>query len=126
MADTAAGLSDTTNRLVDEYYARWGSGDPDRLRDILTDDFQFRGPMDRADGPDAFIEVIRRNAPAFGAVSFADVRRIVDGPRAVNLYTFQVGPASIPMAEAFETRGDRLSRVDLYFDPSGLRGPGGG
>jgi hypothetical protein len=30
------------------------------------------------------------------------------------------------MAEAFEIQGDRISRVDLYFDPSGLRGPAGG
>jgi ketosteroid isomerase-like protein len=121
-----AGMTETTNRLVDEYYARWASGDPDRLRAILTDDFQFRGPMDQAQGPDAFIEVVRRNAPAFGAVSFADVRRVVDGARAVNLYTFVAGPASVPMAEAFETRGDRIARVDLYFDPSGLQGPSGG
>jgi hypothetical protein len=36
----------------------------------------------------------------------------------VNLYTFEAGPARIPMAEAFEVRGDRISRIDLYFDPS--------
>jgi hypothetical protein len=118
--------SDTTNRLVDEYYTRWGSGNPDQLREILSDDFQFRGPIDRANGPDEFIAVIRRNAPAFGAVAFSDVRRVVDGPRAVNMYTFEVGPARIPMAEAFEIQGDRISRVDLYFDPSGLRRPAGG
>jgi len=74
-------MADTTNRLVDEYYARWGSGDFDRLGEILSDDFQFRGAMDRADGRDAFIALIRRNAPAFGSVGFEDVRRVVDGPQ---------------------------------------------
>lgn len=117
MTDTTP-LADTTNRLVDEYYARWGSGDLDRLTEILTDDFRFSGPMDHADGADAFVALIRRNAPAFGTVGFADVRRVVDGSHAVNLYVFEAGPARVPMAEAFETRDDRIARIDLYFDPT--------
>jgi hypothetical protein len=74
--------------------------------------------MGKASGPAAFVAQIRQNAQMFGDVRFADVRRIVDGQRAVNLYTFEAGPARIPMAEAFEVRGDRISRIDLYFDPS--------
>jgi len=119
-------MSDATTRLVDAYYAAWGSGDFDGLGRILTDDFEFRGAIDRADGPAAFVELIRRNAPTFGDVGFADVRRVVDGPRAVSLYTFQVGQARVPMAEAFEVRGDRIARIDLYFDPAQLMAAGGG
>lgn len=118
-------MDDTTNRLVDAYYAAWGSGDFQTLRHLLTDDFRFRGALDQADGPAAFIDTIRRNAPMFGDVRFSDVRRVVDGSRAVNLYTFEVGPASVPMAEAFEVRGDRIARIDLYFDPARLVPSGG-
>ncbi len=118
-------MHDTTNRLVDSYYAAWGKGDFETFRDLLTDDFQFRGALDSADGPGAFIDIIRRNAPMFGEVRFSDMRRVVEGGRAVNLYTFEVGPASVPMAEAFEIRGDRIARIDLYFDPARLI-PGGG
>lgn len=116
-------MSDATTRLVDAYYTYWGSGEFDRLRAILADDFAFRGAIDSADGPDAFVELIQRNAPMFGAVSFDDVRRVVDGTRAVNLYTFVAGPARVPMAEAFEVRDDRISRIDLYFDPAGFAPP---
>jgi ketosteroid isomerase-like protein len=115
-------MADTTSRLVDAYYARWGQGDFDGLAEILTDDFQFSGAMDRAEGPAAFVELIRRNAPMFGAVAFADVRRVIDGTRAVSLYTFEAGPARVPMAEAFEVRGDRIARIDLYFDPARFSG----
>ena len=113
-------MTDLTNRLVDAYYGAWGSRNFGQFDTILTADFQFRGALDRADGPTAFIELIKRNAPMFGEVKFTDVRRIVDGQRAVNLYTFEVGPARVPMAEAFEIRGDRIARIDLYFDPAGL------
>lgn len=113
-------MTDETNRLVDAYYERWGSGTFDAFGDILTADFRFRGPLGRADGPSDFVAMIRRNAPMFGAVTFADVRRVVDGPRAVSLYTFEVGQARVPMAEAFEVRDDRIARVDLYFDPAQL------
>jgi hypothetical protein len=115
-----------TDRLVDAYYEHWGRGEFDRLRDILSDDFRFRGAMDHADDPAAFIDLIQRNAPAFGEVAFSDVRRVVDGARAVNLYTFHAGPIGVPMAEAFEVRDDRISRIDLYFDPTMFRQPDGG
>jgi ketosteroid isomerase-like protein len=78
-------MSDTTNRLVDTYYDSWGKGDFDGLAGILADDFVFRGALDRADGPAAFVALIRRNAPLFGDVRFDDVRRVVDGTRAVSL-----------------------------------------
>ncbi len=117
-------MSDATNHLMDAYYDAWGSGQFERFHEILTDDFAFRGAMDRADGPAAFVELIRRNAPMFGEVRFADVRRVVDGPRAVNLYIFEVGQARVPMAEAFELRGDRIARIDLYFDPATLMAAG--
>jgi ketosteroid isomerase-like protein len=119
-------MADATTRLVDDYYDTWGSGEFDRFGEILTDDFVFRGAMDQADGPAAFIALIKRNAPMFGDVQFGDVRRIVDGRRAVNLYTFGVGKARVPMAEAFEVRGDRISRIDLYFDPAQFAAAGGG
>ena len=111
-------MVDETARVVDDYYGAWGSGDFDGVGALLTDDFRFRGPMGDADGRDAFVAQIRRNAPAFGDVRFADVRRVVEGERAVSLYTFEAGPARVPMAEAFEVRGDHIARIDLYFDPS--------
>ena len=119
-------MTNVTDRLVDAYYENWGRGDFDRLRDILSDDFRFRGALDRADGPDAFIALIKQNAPSFGQVAFSDIRRIVDGDRAVNLYDFHAGPVSVPMAEAFEVRADRISRIDLYFDPARFRPADGG
>ena len=117
-------MSDTTTHLVDAYYARWGQGDFAGLAEILADDFQFRGAMDRADGPAAFIDLIKRNAPMFGDVNFADFRRVVDGSRAVSLYTFEAGSARVPMAEAFEIRDDRIARIELYFDPARFSGAG--
>jgi ketosteroid isomerase-like protein len=117
-------MADDTHRVVDAYYAAWGSGDFDTVGALLTDDFRFRGPMGDADGPAPFLDQIRRNASMFGDVRFSEVRRMVDGQRAVNLYTFEAGPARVPMAEAFEVRGDRIARIDLYFDPSPFAAPG--
>jgi uncharacterized protein YndB with AHSA1/START domain/ketosteroid isomerase-like protein len=113
-------VDDTTNRLVDAYYTAWGNGDFEVFRRLLTDDFRFRGALDSADGPESFIQLIQRNAPMFGEVRFTDVRRVIDGARAVNMYSFEVGPATVPMAEAFEVRGDQIARIDLYFDPARL------
>ena len=58
-------MDDTTNRLVDAYYATWGSGDFHTFRDLLTDDFRFRGALDSSDGPGSFIQLIQRNASMF-------------------------------------------------------------
>jgi ketosteroid isomerase-like protein len=115
-------VADTTTELIDAYYRHWGRGDFAALRGILAEDFVFRGPMDRADGPAAFIELIQRNASMFGEAQFEDVRRVIDGARAVSLYSFVAGEARVPMAEAFEVQGNKLSGVDLYFDPSPFRG----
>jgi ketosteroid isomerase-like protein len=112
-----------TNRLVDGYYAKWGAGDFEGLAGLLTEDFAFRGAMDSADGPAGFVALIRRNAPAFQGARFANVRRVVDADRAVSLYDFELGELSVPMAEAFEVRDDRIARVDLYFDPAHFAPP---
>jgi len=117
-------MTDATNHLVDGYYATWGAGDFDGLAALLADDFKFRGALDSADGPAAFIALIQRNAPAFDGARFVEVRRVVDGDRAVSLYRFELGGASVPMAEAFEVRGGRIARVDLYFDPARFALPG--
>ena len=120
-------MTESTATAVDAYYDRWGRGDFEGLRRLLTEDFAFRGPLDRADGPDAFIALIRRNAPGFSGAAFSDVRRVVDGDRAVSLYQFELGQARVPMAEAFEVRDAHIARVDLYFDPAALRPqPGSG
>ena len=116
-------MTESTAAAVDAYYARWGAGDFDGLRRLLTDDFTFRGPLDRADGPDAFVELIRRNAAGFEGAAFSDIRRVVDGDHAVSLYLFALGEARVPMAEAFEVRDAQIARVDLYFDPASLRPP---
>ena len=108
---------------MDAYYAAWGHREPDRVGELLMEDFRFQGPTGDAAGPAAFVAQIRQNAQMFGDVRFANVRRVVDGQRAVNLYTFEAGAARIPMAEAFEVRGDRISRIDLYFDPSPFIAP---
>lgn len=114
-------MTQPTAAAVDAYYDRWGSGDFEGLRRLLTEDFTFRGPLDHADSPDAFIDLIRRNAPAFSGAVFSDIRRVVDGDRAVSLYQFKLGEARVPMAEAFEVRDAHVARVELYFDPSALR-----
>jgi ketosteroid isomerase-like protein len=119
-------MTESTAAAVDAYYARWRAGDFDALRRLLTADFAFRGPMDRADGPAAFIDLISRNASAFSGATFSDVRRVVDGDRAVSLYTFELGGARVPMAEAFEVRNSQIARVDLFFDPAQLRPPTSG
>jgi ketosteroid isomerase-like protein len=114
-------MTQSTAAAVDAYYERWGRGDFEALRQLLTEDFTFRGPLDRAESPDAFIDLIRRNAPAFSGVVFSDIHRVVDGDRAVSLYQFVLGEARVPMAEAFEVRDAHIARVDLYFDPAALR-----
>lgn len=68
-----------------------------------------------------FVELIRRNASAFSGAAFSDVRRLVDGDRAVCLYQFELGGTRVPMAKAFEVRDAHIARVDLYFDPAALR-----
>lgn len=113
-------MTESTAAVVNACYARWGR-DLQQLRHLLTDDFCFRGPMDRADGPDEFVELIRRTASAFSGAAFSDVRRLVDGDHAVCLYQFELGGTRVPMAEAFEVRDAHIARVDLYFDPAALR-----
>lgn len=77
--------------------------------------------LSRADGADDFVALIRRNAVAFAGAAFFDVRRVIDGDRAVCLYEFELGGVRVPMAEAFEVRDGQVARVNLYFDPTLLR-----
>jgi ketosteroid isomerase-like protein len=113
----------SVRELAEKYYACWKDLAFDRLGGVLSKDFVFRGAMDSADGPDAFIALAKRNAPMFDGASFGAPRQVVDGDRLVMLYDFSVRGITVPMAEAFEARDGRISRIDLYFDPTPFRLP---
>src|SRR5262245_21899484 len=84
-----------------EYLDRFTAGDLDGARELLAEDFSFRGPMLEAEGRDAFLEGASGLAPIVRGNQM--LRQWEDGEEVCSVYEFSVetpaGSGSIPMTE---------------------------
>jgi hypothetical protein len=100
------------------YLARFTSGDRDGAAELLTEDFQFHGPMLQSEGKAAFLAGSAGLCPIMRG---ADVRRQwEEGDELCSIYDFKIetpaGAGSIPMAEWNTFRDGKLASTRLIFD----------
>ncbi|MFQ5508804.1 MAG: nuclear transport factor 2 family protein [Leptospirillia bacterium] len=88
--------------------------DMNALRDLITDDFIFRGPLYRYDSADEYIDAMRSN-PLEGA-GYTILQGFENDTAACLVYQFTKPGISTPMAQWFEVRGGRIQSVRLIFD----------
>ena len=108
---------------VDVYLSAFYTGDFDRARSVLAEDFRFDGPLVQAVGRDAFF------ASAEGLRQIVRGHRLrhrwVDGPEVCSLYDvhFQTPGAtgSVTMSEWHTLRAGLLTFGRVVFDTAAFR-----
>ncbi|MDH5527313.1 MAG: nuclear transport factor 2 family protein [Nitrospirota bacterium] len=87
---------------------------PERLADILTDDFQFSGPLYQFGSAAEYIEAMGGNPLAGCGYAITSEFENADG--ACLIYTFTKPGIKARMAQTFSVRDGRVARVELLFD----------
>jgi ketosteroid isomerase-like protein len=98
----------------DTYFT--GKARHSKVRDLLADDFVFRGPLMVADSADEYLEQLT----AYGdeLELYAEVRSLIQGGSQVAaLVDFQGPGGIIPYAQWFTFQDDKIQRLEVIYDP---------
>ncbi len=115
-------MGTATNReIVEQYLEAFGKSEFDSVRELLHDDFSFRGPMESHESADSFVGSIRSHMQGF-------VKRITlshifeDGDNVAVFYDMVTNtPAgTLGMAELYRIRQSKIASITLIFDPRPL------
>ncbi len=106
----------TTREIISAFYASLDSKDFSGLRDVLHDDVDTEGPLERLGGADAFVASASKMS---GLTERVQIKHLfVDGERAccvLDLVTATpIGES--PLAEYFELRDGRISSIRSHYD----------
>lgn len=111
----------SAKRVVNKYLEAFFSGGPDlkAVRELLTDDFAFQGPLMNASSADDFIKQLEGMGP--GMEMHAEIHHVIDGGDCVAaLYEFLGPKDKISFAEWYWIRGNKISAIKLHYDPRPL------
>lgn len=103
--------------VVSKYQEAMGKGDWKAARLHLRDNLEFRGPLDTFHKADDYIAALQRLYPM---VEKVDVKRVfAEGDDVVVLCDLHFKPPMPTMyvVEWYGVTGDKISRVQVVFDP---------
>lgn len=104
--------------IVQTYFDTYFSGKArhSKVRELLADDFTFRGPLMKADSAEEYLERLT----AFGdeLEMHAEVQSLVwEGFQVAALVDFQGPEGNIKYAQWFTFKGDKIQRLEVVYDP---------
>jgi ketosteroid isomerase-like protein len=110
-------------QVVNEYLAAFWSGDFDKARSLVADDFSFRGPLAQADNKETFFASAAPLAPIVRGYRL--VRQWEEGDEVCTVYECKletpVGTGSVPISEWNTVRSGRVAAARLMFDTAAFR-----
>ena len=108
----------TASEVFNDYLSAFESGDMDRARALVADDFSFEGPMLQVDGKDAFFEAVSDMASIFKGHTI--LKQFEDGNEVCSIYDLEIeapgGAGSVTMSEWCTVQDGRLTSARLVFD----------
>jgi predicted SnoaL-like aldol condensation-catalyzing enzyme len=118
-----ASRADDPATVVTDYLSAFYTGDFERARVLVTDDFSFRGPFVQVTGQEAFF------ASAAGLRPIVRGHRLVrqwrDGPEVCSIYDVEfetpVATGTVRMSEWHTVRGARIATASVLFDSAEFR-----
>ena len=85
------------------------------MRSLLAEDFTFRGPFYEFDSAQAYIEALVSDPPRDARYQLLE---IYENEHSVCLiYQFTKPGVQTTMVQIFETRGEKITRIRLIFNP---------
>lgn len=92
----------------------FSGGDIEELSQILAKDLVFEGPFYRFNSAKDYLESLRKDPPE--GMEYDLLKSFENKSGACLIYRFFKQDISIPMAQIFETKDDRISKIVLIFD----------
>jgi uncharacterized protein YbjT (DUF2867 family) len=109
--------------LAETYYAAWQDRDFDRLRDVLTEDATFRGPLGSADSREECVAGLQGMTKMMTGLEI--VRMVVDGPDVITWYDLHTRSAPpTPTVNWMRVEDGAIRRIRVTFDPRAILGDG--
>jgi SnoaL-like protein len=119
-------LSDRASALIDAYYDSWSHGgdsfDERRLREILSPELLFQGPVAGTRvGVESFLRALSRISRSTRA--FRLIEQIRGGNSAALLYEcdLEEPPGTHRFAEFLRVENDRIQEIRIVFDATNWR-----
>lgn len=110
--------------VVGKYQEAMGKGDWKAARSLLRDNLEFQGPLDTFHKADDYIAALQRLSPMLEGV---DVKRIFsEGDDVAVLCDLRFKPpmpSKMYVVEWYTVSGDKISRVQVVFDPRPMGPP---
>ncbi len=92
----------------------FSGGDIDELTHLFANDFTFRGPFYEFDSAEDYIRSLKSDPP--NGFAYEMINSFENDSSACLVYQFRKPGVSVPMAQLFEIKNDKISKILLVFD----------
>jgi hypothetical protein len=86
----------------------------ERLADILAEDLLFTGPFYTFNSAEDYIKSLKNDPPK--GMKYEIIKSFEDESSACLIYKFQKKNISTTMAQFFEVKDEKISKINLIFD----------
>ncbi len=110
----------STRSVTEAYIDAWKSKNIDALRETISDDHRFNGPMQKIEGGDEYAEVLR--GVSKGVDSIRVNTHLVDGSKAALFYDLKLmsGP-TVAIVSLLTVKDGRIVSNDLFYDVESMK-----
>ena len=84
------------------------------LNDVLAEDLSFSGPLYKFNTAKDYINSLKKDPPR--GMSYQIIKSFEDKNSACIIYKFYKGNISTTMAQIFEVKDEKISKINLIFD----------
>ena len=98
-------------KYMDIFYS---GKDLERLKDILAEDLSFTGPLSTFSSAEDYINSLIKDPPK--GMKYEIIKSYEDKNSACIIYQFNKENISTIMAQLFEVKDEKISKIDLIFD----------
>lgn len=113
----------SNQKLIREYLQSFYTGNFVEARNLVSDDFHFKGPFIEANSKDAYFSSAARLAPIVRGHNL--LRQWEDGNEVCSIYEMKVetpvGAGAVQMSEWHTIRDGKLASGRLIFDTAAFR-----
>jgi hypothetical protein len=88
--------------------------DLERLKDILAEDLSFTGPLFKFNSAEDYIYSLIKDPPQ--GMKYEIIKTFEDDNSVCLIYKFYKGNISTTMAQIFEVKDVKISKINLIFD----------
>ena len=86
----------------------------EKLTDLLAENLSFRGSLFEFDSSEDYTDSLKKDPPK--GMSYEIIKSFEDENSACLIYQFSKGNISTTMAQLFEVKDERISKINLIFD----------